>query len=651
MKLSELFVKEAMDLSLTTSSKKETLEHLAGRFAALGKVSDVNAYVAALEAREAQSTTGVGDEIAIPHAQHESITEAAIVFGRSEQGIEWESFDGQPAKLIFMIAAPAGGGGEHLQALAKLSSVLMNPEAKAELLQAGSADEVVEIFKKFEEPQEEAVEEVAAEVTPSNEDVYVLAVTACPTGIAHTFMAEEKLKQAGNAAGYKIKVETNGQSGIGNRLTKEDIERATAIIVAADKQVEMARFDGKPVIITKVADGINKADELVARAAKADAPIYHASDDANAVEESTEGESLGRQFYKHLMNGVSHMLPFVVAGGILIAVSFFWGINSFDVKDASYSPIAEAIFRMGKLAFAMMLPMLAGFIGQSIADRPGLVVGFMGGVFANPALFTDFATGGVFAKEYVSSGFLGALIAGFLAGGIIAFLKWAFSWLPKSLEGLKPIFLFPVFGVLIMGALMLFVINGPMGAVMNGLTDFLSHVPRELGMGLGFLVGAMMAIDMGGPINKAAYVTGTALVTSAGAAGSDVMAAVMVGGMVPPLAIAIAATLNKNLFTEAERNSAYVNYVMGAAFITEGAIPFAAARPLQVIPALAFASGVAGALSMAFGIVSRVPHGGLFAAFVNGVSNPIAFVAIWLVGGFVGALLLNISLSRKSKAK
>ena len=267
--------------------------------------------------------------------------------------------------------------------------------------------------KKFEEPQEEAVEEVAEEAAPSNDDVYILAVTACPTGIAHTFMAEEKLKQAGKTAGYKIKVETNGQSGIGNRLTKEDIERATAVIVAADKQVEMARFDGKPVIITKVADGINKADELVARAAKVDAPIYHASEDANATEESVEGESLGRQFYKHLMNGVSHMLPFVVAGGILIAVSFFWGITSFDVKDtANYNPIAEAIFRMGKLAFAMMLPMLAGFIGQSIADRPGLVVGFMGGVFANPALFTDFATGGVFAEGYVSSGFLGALIAG-----------------------------------------------------------------------------------------------------------------------------------------------------------------------------------------------------------------------------------------------
>ena len=641
MKLSDLFIKEAMDLHLTTSTKKETLQHLAGNFASLGKVSDVDAYVAALEAREAQSTTGVGDEIAIPHAQHESITQAAIVFGRSEQGIEWESFDGQPAKLIFMIAAPAGGGGEHLQALAKLSSVLMNPEAKAALLQAGDSDEVVEVFKKFEEPQEEAVEEVAEEAAPSNDDVYILAVTACPTGIAHTFMAEEKLKQAGKTAGYKIKVETNGQSGIGNRLTKEDIERATAVIVAADKQVEMARFDGKPVIITKVADGINKADELVARAAKADAPIYHASEDANATEESVEGESLGRQFYKHLMNGVSHMLPFVVAGGILIAVSFFWGITSFDVKDtANYNPIAEAIFRMGKLAFAMMLPMLAGFIGQSIADRPGLVVGFMGGVFANPALFTDFATGGVFAEGYVSSGFLGALIAGFLAGGIISFLKFAFSWLPKSLEGLKPIFLFPVFGVLIMGALMLFVINGPMGAVMNGLTNFLANVPRELGMVLGFLVGAMMAIDMGGPINKAAYVTGTALVTSAGAAGSDVMAAVMVGGMVPPLAIAIAAT---------ERNSAYVNYVMGAAFITEGAIPFAAAHPLQVIPSLAFASGVSGALSMAFGIVSRVPHGGLFAAFVNGVSNPLAFVLIWLVGGIIGALLLNITLSKKAK--
>lgn len=347
------------------------------------------------------------------------------------------------------------------------------------------------------------------------------------------------------------------------------------------------------------------------------------------------------------MNGVSHMLPFVVAGGILIAISFFWGINSADPKNAEYNQIAEVFMRIGKMSFAMMLPMLAGFIGQSLADRPGLVVGFMGGVFANPGILTDFTTGGVFSPDYVSSGFLGALIAGFLAGGIIWFLKWFFSWLPKSLEGLKPIFLFPVFGVLIMGLLMLFVVNGPMGAVMNGLMNFLNSIPREFGIALGFLVGAMMSIDMGGPINKAAYVTGTALVTASNGAGSDVMAAVMVGGMVPPLAIAIAATINKNLWSEAERNSALVNYVMGAAFITEGAIPFAAGNPLKVIPPLAFASGLSGALSMGFGIVSLVPHGGLFAALVNGVTNPIMFVVIWLIGGVVGALLLNITLRKK----
>lgn len=644
MKLSELFMKDAMDLSLKTTDKSSTLAYLAERFANEGGVSDVAAYVAALEAREAQSTTGVGDEIAIPHAQAASIQQAAIIFGRSQQGIDWDSFDGQPAKLIFMIGAPSGGSSEHLQALAKLSSVLMNPDAKEALLHANTPDEVVSIFEQYEEAKE--AEQENEEET--SKDVYLLAVTACPTGIAHTFMAEEKLKQAGKAAGYPIKVETNGQSGIGNRLTKEDIQKATAIIVAADKQVEMARFDGKPVIITKVADGINKADELVARAAKGDAPIYHAGEATVAEENSSENESLGRQFYKHLMNGVSHMLPFVVAGGILIAISFFWGINSFDVtKPAEYQPIAEAIFRIGKMSFAMMLPMLAGFIGQSIADRPGLVIGFMGGLFANPGVLTDFATGGVFPTDYVSSGFLGAIIAGFLAGGIVWLLKQAFAWLPKSLEGLKPIFLFPVFGVLLMGLLMLFVINGPMGAVMNGLTNFLANIPREWGIALGFLVAMMMAIDMGGPINKAAYVTGTALVVASNGAGSDVMAAVMVGGMVPPLAIALAATVNKQLWSQEERNSAFVNYVMGAAFITEGAIPFAAANPLKVIPPLAVSSGVAGALSMAFGIVSRVPHGGLFAAFVNGVTHPMLFILAWVIGGALGAVLLSITLRKK----
>lgn len=651
MKLSELFVTDAMDLDLAPMTKSETLAYLANRFAQSGGLTDVDDYIKALEAREAQSTTGVGDEIAIPHAQAESIKQASIIFGRSHDGIDWDSFDNQTAKLFFMIAAPAGGG-EHLKALAKLSSVLMKPEAKVALLAATSPEQVVDIFKTYEEPEEEKEEkgQVATEPLPSQDDTYILAVTACPTGIAHTYMAEEKLKQAAKAAGVAIKVETNGQTGIGNKLTKADIQKATAVIVAADKNVEMARFDGKPVLITKVSDGINKAAELVERATKADAPIFHAADAGLAVEEDQGEESLGRKFYKHLMNGVSHMLPFVVAGGILIALSFIWGINSFNPEDPTYNPMAQFFMTTGKLAFAMMLPMLAGFIGQSLADRPGLVIGFMGGIFANPGVLSDFPGGSGLFENFVSSGFLGALIAGFLAGGIVWFLKKAFSWLPKSLEGLKPIFLFPVFGVAIMAFIMLFIVNGPMGAVMQWLMDSINSIPTEWTIVLGFVVGAMMSIDMGGPINKAAYVTGTALVTASNGAGSNVMAAVMVGGMVPPLAIAIAATINRNLWNEEERNSAYVNYVMGAAFITEGAIPFAAANPLRVIPPLALSAGVAGALSMAFGAVSKVPHGGIFAVLVGAVSNPWMYLLAWVIGGVLGAVLLNITLSSQKKA-
>lgn len=665
MKLAQLFVKAAMDLNLQTEDKASTLRYLAERFAQAGGVSDVDSYVEKLSAREAQSTTGVGDEIAIPHAQDVTIKEAAIVFARSQTGVEWASFDGQPAKLIFMIAAPEGGG-EHLQALAKLSSILMKPEAKAALLEAETAEAVVDVIAHYEAEKEaaelaQANEEVANSATttsqlnaeavstsPETDEVYILAVTACPTGIAHTYMAEEKLNQAAKKAGYAIKVETNGQTGVGNRLTKADINRATAIIVAADKQVEMARFDGKPVIVTKVADGINKATELVERAAAQDAKIYRANQAdmaAGANDESDEKESLGRQFYKHMMNGVSHMLPFVVAGGILIAFSFFWGINSANPADPTYNEVAHVLKTLGDLSFAMMLPVLAGFIGQSIADRPGLVIGFMGGVFANPGVLSGFNDAGIFA-DTIASGFLGALIAGFLAGGIVWVLRRALSWLPKSLEGMKPIFLFPVLGVLTMGLLMFFVINAPMGAIMVGLQNLLNSVPRELSLVLGFLVAAMMSIDMGGPLNKAAYVTGTALVTAADGAGSDVMAAVMIGGMVPPLAIAISATLNKTLWAPEQRDSALVNYVMGAAFITEGAIPFAAVNPLKVIPSLAIGSGVAGALSMLFGSVSYVPHGGLFAVIAGGVTNPIMYIVSWLVGGFVGAILLNVLLKK-----
>ncbi|MDK6805182.1 fructose-specific PTS transporter subunit EIIC [Aerococcus sp. UMB7834] len=652
MALADLFIQDAMDLDLQTTTKTDTLKHLAEKFAQAGGVTNVDEYVAKLEAREEMSTTGVGDEIAIPHAQHPSIKQAAVIFGRSKEGIEWESMDGQPAKLIFMIAAPEGEGNEHLQALSKLSGVLMKPEAKAALLEAETTADVVAIMDKFDPDKEEEAEEEEVEAAPAvaDDDVYILAVTACPTGIAHTYMAEEKLKQAAEKAGYKIKVETNGQGGVNHRLTKADIDAATAIIVAADRKVEINRFDGKPVIFRKVADGINMADELIRQAAEGEAKTFHASESTHEEEEDSSNESLGRQIYKHLMNGVSHMLPFVVAGGMLIAISFFWGINSADPADPSFNEIAHFLNTLGGLAFAMMLPVLAGFIGQSIADTPGLVVGAMGGVFANPGILTAFNQEGYFATA-APSGFLGALVAGFLAGGIIWLLKKAFAWLPKSLEGMKPIFIYPLFGVLLMGLAMFFVVNTPMGMIMDALTNGLASIPSELGVVLGFIVGAMMSIDMGGPLNKAAYVTGTALVTQANGAGSDVMAAVMVGGMVPPMAIAISATLNRNLWPEAQRNSAIVNYVMGAAFITEGAIPFAASNPVRVIPSLAIGAGVAGALSMFFNCVSYVPHGGIFAVLTNGVTNPVQYVIAWLVGSVVGALLLNFFLKRDPKAK
>lgn len=646
MTLSELFNVDIMELDSQVTTKHEALELVAQSLKDAGRLEDKESYLNALKKREEQSTTGVGDEVAIPHAQHESITKPVIVFLRSKSGIEWESFDNKPAKLIFAIAAPAGGSNEHLDALAKLSGVLMNESAKSDLMNATSPKDVIAIFERYEEASEQddadQLDQQGDEQVEGNP--YILAVTACPTGIAHTFMAEEKLKQAAKAAGYDIKVETNGQNGVNNRLTAKDIERATAIIVAADKQVEMARFDGKPLINRKVADGINKASELIDQAAKADAPIYHANrESAQAVDYSEEKESLGRQFYKHLMNGVSHMLPFVVAGGILIALSFSWGIYAADISDPSYNEIAHILSLIGGMSFAMMLPMLSGFIGHSMADRPGLVVGFMGGLFANPTVLSNFSQEGVF-EAIEPSGFLGALVAGFLSGGIIWSLRKLFSWMPKSLEGMKPIFIFPVLGVLIIGVLMLFVVNAPMAWVMNAIMTFIDNIPREYSIILGFVVAAMMSIDMGGPINKAAYVTGTALIASSNGSGSNVMAAVMIGGMVPPLAIALSATINKTLWNEQERNSAYVNYVMGAAFITEGAIPFAASNPVRVIPPLAIGSGIAGALSMFFGSVSHVPHGGIFAIMAGGVTNPVMYCLAWLIGGLIGALLLNISL-------
>ena len=644
MDLTQLIQFDLIQFGFSATDKKEALNKLTDMLVEKGIIGNKDEFFKALLERESLSTTGVGDGIAIPHAKASCFEKAMIIYAKSDSGVEWESFDAQPAKHIFMICAPANGADEHLKALATLSTALMNPDVKGKLDNAATKEEVKTIFEDFVKSTEEVKEEPKEE-SGSEGKKYIIAVTACPTGIAHTFMAAEKIKEAAKEMGLDVKVETNGQIGVENKLTKEDIDRAVGIIVAADKKVEIARFDGHPTLFTKVADGINKPKELIQTVLDGNAAIYHHSGEKSSSE-STEGESVGRKIYKYLMEGVSNMLPFVVAGGILIALSFFWGINAFNPEDPSYNKFAELLFVLGKLSFSMMLPILAGFIGRSIADRPGFIVGMVGGILANPSIL------GLQSAEWLSytpSGFLGALVAGFLAGGIIFALRYAFSWIPRSLDGIKPIFLFPVLGSFIMGVLMLFVINAPMAFIMTSFRNFIESMSGGEKIVLGFVVGSMMAIDMGGPINKAAYVTATALVTTSGTAGSDVMAASMVGGMVPPLAIALSATVYKNLWPEAQRGSALVNYVMGFAFITEGAIPFAASNPLRVIPPLFLSSGVAGALSMIFSCRSKAPHGGMFAVLVGAVTNPVMYIIALVVGTVMGAFLLIVSLNLGKK--
>ena len=621
MKITDLINKKSVDLNLSPNDKAKTIDAMVELMNKGGNLNNKNEYKEAIIARENLSTTGIGEGVAIPHAKSKAVDKAALAAAVSKEGVDYESFDGNPANLIFMIAAPEGANDTHLEVLSRLSTILMDEEFRSNLINASSVDKFIKLIddKEREKFADEYVEEVS-----SKESGYptVLAVTACPTGIAHTFMAAENLNKTGEKKGVNIKVETNGSAGAKNILTKEEIENATCIIVAADKNVEMARFDGKKVIITKVANGIHKADELIDRAVKGEAPVYHHSGDGDSSDFSSDDESSLRRVYKDLMNGVSNMLPFVVAGGILIALAFLFDDYSIDPsKFGSNTPLAAYLKSIGDTAFSFMLPILAGYIAYSISDRPAMVVGFIGGVIARDG----------------KAGFLGALLAGFIGGYLVRGLKKLFSGLPQSLDGIKPVLLFPLLGTLLMSVIMTFVVMPPVTAINIGIQNFLMSLGDSSKILLGILVAAMMAADMGGPINKAAYVFGIASLESGQ---YEIMAAVMAGGMVPPLAIGLATTFFKNRFTREQRESGKVNYVMGLSFITEGAIPFAAADPLHVLPACVVGSGVAGALSMIFNVGLRAPHGGIFVVPV--VSNPLGYLIAIAVGSIVGMVLLGI---------
>ena len=641
MRITELLKEESIELGVVLGSKEEAIDKLVGLMDAGGRLNDKAGYKEGILARESLGSTAVGDGIAIPHAKVAAVKEPGLAAVTVPGGVDYESFDGSPANLIFMIAAPAEGADVHLEALANLSTLLMNPGFKDSLLAAKTKEEFLSIIneaetgrfgKKEEAPEAAAAGDgVKAENTPSG-GYRVLCVTACPTGIAHTYMAAENLENVGKKLGIPVKAETNGSGGAANVLTAEEIRNADAIIIAADKNVEMARFDGKPVIMVPVADGIHKGEELVKKAVSGTVPVYHHTGGGEHTEAAGSGDSLGRTIYKHLMNGVSHMLPFVIGGGILIALAFL--LDDYSIDPANFgknTPVAAYLKTIGEQAFGMMLPVLAGFIAMSIADRPGLAVGFVGGMIAK--MGSTFANPGGGA---VNAGFLGALFAGFAAGYIMLGLKKLCDHLPKSLEGIKPVLIYPVAGIFLAAVATTF-INPFMGMINDGLNNFLNGMGGSSKVLLGAILGGMMAIDMGGPFNKAAYVFGTAQLAEGN---FDMMAAVMAGGMVPPLAIALCTTFFKKKFTEKERQSGVVNYIMGLSFITEGAIPFAAQDPLHVIPGCLAGAVVAGGLSMLFGCTLRAPHGGLFV--LPTIGNPLMYLAAVAAGAVVGCLILAV---------
>ena len=618
MKISDLLSSQSIQIGAAPADKSAAINQLADLMEKGGSISDKQQYLKDVLAREASCTTGLGDGIATPHAKSAGVKKAALAAMTVPAGIDFESLDGNPARLFFMIAAPEGAADAHIELLQQLSTMIMDNDFKEALIAAKSKEE----FLKIIDDKEAGRFGAAGSAPAADSSKKILAVTACPTGIAHTFMAAEKLENTAKARGIWLKAETNGSGGAKNILTKAEIAEASCIIIAADKNVEMARFEGKPVIKVKVSDGINKADELIDRALSGNAPIYHHAG-AAAAEETEGDESAARKIYKHLMNGVSHMLPFVIGGGILIAIAFL--VDTFDPANpggfGSNTPLAKFFMGVGGASFGFMLPVLAGFIAMSIADRPGLAIGFVGGAMA--------ASGG--------SGFLGALLAGFAGGYIVLGLKKVFSALPESLEGVKPVLIYPLLGILIIGILMQMIITPPVASINEWLLSTLASMDTSSRVMVGLIMGGMMAIDMGGPINKAAYVTGTGLL-----AGGEygVMAVVMAGGMVPPLAIALCTTFFGNRFSESDRKTSLTNFIMGLSFITEGAIPFAAADPLRVIPSVAAGAATAGALSMAFDCTLRAPHGGIFV--VPTIGNPAMYLVAIAIGAVVGCIIMAV---------
>mgnify|MGYP002756015902 FL=1 len=649
MKIQDVLNKNVMLFDLQATDKEGVINEMVQSLVDNGVVTDFDTFKTGIMNREAQTSTGLGDGIAMPHSKNEAVKEATVLFAKSNKGVDYASLDGQPTDLFFMIAAPEGANDTHLAALAELSKYLMKPGFADKLRQASTPDQVIAAFdaEEQEAAAEEAKKAEAVKEAASSDKPLIVAVTACTTGIAHTYMAEEALIKKGEEMGVTVRVETNGASGVGNRLTAEEIAKAEGVIIAADKAVETARFDGKKLISKPVAAGIRQTEELIQTILDGKADVFHAENAAQASA-SQEKLSLGGAFYKHLMSGVSQMLPFVIGGGILIALAFLidqvMGVPQDQLSSlGSYHVLAAQFKTIGGVAFGFMLPVLAGYIGFSIAEKPGFVAGFIAGSIASSgSAFGNIAYGAAKGElpAAVSSGFLGALVGGFLAGGVILVLRKALAGLPRSLDGIRSILLLPLLGVGLTGFLM-FLINIPMAAINTGLNNFLSSLSGSSAVLLGLLVGGMMAVDMGGPVNKAAYVfaTGT-LAESVASGGSIVMAAVMAAGMVPPLAVFVATVLFKDKFTQEERDSGLTNIVMGLSFITEGAIPFGAADPARAIPSFIAGSALTGALVGLAGLKLMAPHGGIFVIALT--SNPLLYILFVLIGAVVSGILFGL---------